>query len=1164
MKRLPNENKYQLDIKDQFKNEFEVGQLQGNNFHMTDSADLPMYIEPQGNIEQVVIEAVEGIVVEGSNINVNDVDTDYENSIMPQGNIEQDTREGYNLLNIYQPGITPGYSITIKGISFTYRADGGIDIVGISADKDAYWDLYISENVRIGNVKEKYDLVLKGNTSNSGLDCQWYDRIGNVWSNNSTGQLHTTHIVDENATGTLIRIIIPTAGTTINITVYPMIYSGDYDSTKPFEQYGSMPSLAFPSEVKGVSGHYDTVVENKNRFNINTCIRDKTLSQTDGKTLSDLPDIVISDYIGVIPNKSYPISNKNTNLAIRLFYYDKYKNYISNEVRKVTGNSEIISMANNVYFVRVQGNTTFLDNEFQFEEGTVATEYTPHQEQLLPIDISKEIFDKDNANIIKKYIDRTGKVIESDNARSILLPCKPNTTYTILKSNEITKDFVAGTFATTPNDNDTATKFVSAYDLTQATITSGANDTILMIYLCWNTTNIARLDEILSTVSIREHTPMYSGKPYKLNGKWYRPIEYKKEFLGGKLITKTITNTTGKYRFGFNLENAYRADNAREKYAGYCNLLKQGTRDDTYSLIPCISNVPASSETYGTGGIIYIEEISQMTLEQANAYVTEKGMYVVYKLAEPYVEEITDTTLISQLEAFNTAELYDGVTNINSYPSSEDVADMPLSVRYNFITPSPSIDRPSEVLQVGSDEEINYYHIGDVEETTENGITYSIKNGRFKANGTATKSFTIATKNERFDLESDRYTLGGKVISGTYSGIVGKYVTQDGGTNVIDGNLIDAVGKKNVTEKVINVYASIYVNNGVVFNNFEADLMLVKGDYIKETLPLFTPPGYCRYETVVENKNIYNANIGVEKGYLNSADGTVITGSGWKVSDYIKIPDNVDVITLLNGWGKGEVHCFYDKNKKFVDAIGITSSFINTKKIIKDNCKYVRFTVSDIYKEDFMIAFGDTDTFIEHQEQLFPIDLPIGKVLYNEKPVVELTDAEIEELGLEKAELYFKDEWKKKVFNGTENWTYYEPSKVFFDYNIVSDSKKVNTYPYCNYLKGGGYGNKSGTIMINNAQRVHISLWEFTTVAELKSYLQELYANGTPLYMVYELETPIYTPIKDENFIKQYRALQKAFSYYPVTNVNSYKPTVNVADLKLYVEYFKSNKITNK
>lgn len=60
----------------------------------------------------------------------------------------------------------------------------------------------------------------------------------------------------------MMMVVLQNTPTLNNFTLYPMLYEGTDD--KPYEQYGTMPSPDFPSEIKTVKDSVEAKVVNKN------------------------------------------------------------------------------------------------------------------------------------------------------------------------------------------------------------------------------------------------------------------------------------------------------------------------------------------------------------------------------------------------------------------------------------------------------------------------------------------------------------------------------------------------------------------------------------------------------------------------------------------------------------------------------------------------------------------------------------------------------------------------------------------------------------------------------------------------------------------------------------------------------------------------------------
>lgn len=177
--------------------------------------------------------------------------SDLECEIVPIGGAEQETRKGYNLL----PNLVE--TQTIEGINITKNEDGSIKLKGTSTNT-------INLNI---NSSEKY-VKLKANTNytlniknNSGI----YVRLRKVDENTNIVAFDTpnskkTFSVNEDTTAFMYIVILKE--TTLDLTIYPMVYEGTED--KPYEPYGAMPSPDYPSEIVtvGQNGSVEIVVNN--------------------------------------------------------------------------------------------------------------------------------------------------------------------------------------------------------------------------------------------------------------------------------------------------------------------------------------------------------------------------------------------------------------------------------------------------------------------------------------------------------------------------------------------------------------------------------------------------------------------------------------------------------------------------------------------------------------------------------------------------------------------------------------------------------------------------------------------------------------------------------------------------------------------------------------
>lgn len=483
------------------------------------------------------------------------VDTgDFPMPIFPNGGIEQDTREGYNHLQVTLE------TQTVNGLNLTVREDKSVTVKGTPT---------ASTSKKVGQATLKagtYTIYCKG------MKYEWDVSRIEIRGTEVTDALYLNResaVITLTEQDTIIMDVIGVANQVLDYTFFPMILEGNVTANLPtYEQYGAMPSIDFPSEVKGVTGHYDTEVSNKNIWNGVIERGSLTSGQNDTNYSASRSD----SYTKITSNSNYAFSVNGKLNRVVVSLYDKDKNFISNDGSNgINASNGLFTTYANAEYLRFRSYnddaTLFETGKIQLEENTVATDYVEHQEQLLPLDLP------------------IGQV--------------------------------------------------------------------------W-----------------------YSGKAYKENGKWYRPIEFEKYvFTGEEIYSKSASYSNDIYFCGYmarSLPNNFKdSGDANIMQPGGSNMFKGGL----YSKVldkECMSwgsqmhiRILASrlNENSATGLKAFFKEL----------YDNGTPLYAVAPLKTPYTEEITDTTLIEQLENMQKADSCKEVTNINSYRASEDVAEMKLS-----------------------------------------------------------------------------------------------------------------------------------------------------------------------------------------------------------------------------------------------------------------------------------------------------------------------------------------------------------------------------------------------------------------------------------------------------------------------------------------------------
>jgi hypothetical protein len=310
------------------------------------------------------------------------------------------------------------------------------------------------------------------------------------------------------------------------------------------------PTPDNPVNIETVTGLQKVNVCGKNLF-------DKS-NTTVGKNWNGdnmVYSIATNDYIPVEEGQSYVISvaDMSSYSSTTIVRFDKDKNVI---IPAITTNPFTIPTGTKYIKLSIRSATTHtwtqeeLNNaKYQLEKGSTATEYEEYKGNTYEVNLGKNLFDKDNVNMLNVYFNANGVIANAD-TRSFYIPCKPNTTYTIQKNGSAR--FRIGTTETIPENGVSVANYVANDNDTPITITtsSTANYLICYFYATFDT-NTKTLEQVLDTIQIEVGTQATLYSPY------FTPIELNKtndnvyqdsiKKSSGKNLFDKSTITTGKY-----------------------------------------------------------------------------------------------------------------------------------------------------------------------------------------------------------------------------------------------------------------------------------------------------------------------------------------------------------------------------------------------------------------------------------------------------------------------------------------------------------------------------------------------------------------------------------------------------------------------------------------
>lgn len=151
IKEIQKTNEYQSEIIDQFKNEFKQITVSGDSIYIPDAAELPMELVPYGEPVQTVIPEELGTTIEGESVVVADGDANKEVKDVIYGMSKQNTTEGYQLFNVHNL-LSPAINVGITVDSNDY-------VTGTTTDGREY--LYDNSNWKETLKAGKYSVIVE-------------------------------------------------------------------------------------------------------------------------------------------------------------------------------------------------------------------------------------------------------------------------------------------------------------------------------------------------------------------------------------------------------------------------------------------------------------------------------------------------------------------------------------------------------------------------------------------------------------------------------------------------------------------------------------------------------------------------------------------------------------------------------------------------------------------------------------------------------------------------------------------------------------------------------------------------------------------------------------------------------------------------------------------
>ena len=484
------------------------------------------------------------------------------NGLQPHlSNVGIEIDEDYKVNVLHSRNLLPNNSstTTTNGITFTKNSDGSITINGTST---ARADLYVfggaTDNGNYFKIKKGTYSFDRSNLTDGRMFFAFREKTAGTKYETLTnnGAIETMATQDCYFYGVMIGV---ESGYTINnLTIYPMLNEGS--EALPYEPY-MQNQIVVDNEKYSDTLNVGSLVDGKSRVNF---IHSRNLfdASIQAGTYGSATYSVASDGLitqSATDSSSMPASDKRNFKLKKGTYTASIIGKPSNvnfQMRNITTSSNVFEGVNNSYtftltddsYVAIKcwsASATYPINYYiMLVEGSRALDYEPYNisnqivvdgetfsetikignevdgKSRVNIIHSRNLFNKNSVNALNAYfVDGTNNITAdtSGNNKTIYIPCKPNTTYTIQKTASPSNRAIGYT-TTTPAVGVAVQGAINiSANTTTGHITTGNNAQYLVIRVWSSSQDTITYDQMIASVQIEEGTTATPYKPFTTN-----------------------------------------------------------------------------------------------------------------------------------------------------------------------------------------------------------------------------------------------------------------------------------------------------------------------------------------------------------------------------------------------------------------------------------------------------------------------------------------------------------------------------------------------------------------------------------------------------------------------------------------------------------------------
>lgn len=310
----------------------------------------------------------------------------------------------------------------------------------------------------------------------------------------------------------------------------------------------------------------------------------------------------------------------------------------------------------------------------QLEKGSSSSSFEPYQEQSYEVNLGKNLFDKDNANVGNLWINISGsKIASSGDARTLYIPCEGNTTYTVSKVQSAR--FAVATTADVPANDVATLESSQSNTATNITITTSSTAKYLCVFFYHASYDTLTPEQIMGTIQIEKgstattyapyFTPIelckigtYQDYIYKDGSDWKIHKACDKYVFDSSALNWNTGSGTGGWVMGYNGQSPFYNKIAlgTPSYQSFCSHFDFQRSGDTWT--------GDGKCGFNSGGAFWCRNSAKTTKQDFLDWLGQANPTVYYALATPTDTEITDATIVAQLNALANGYTYNPQTNI--------------------------------------------------------------------------------------------------------------------------------------------------------------------------------------------------------------------------------------------------------------------------------------------------------------------------------------------------------------------------------------------------------------------------------------------------------------------------------------------------------------------